>query len=343
MRRLYWGTAITVALVTVAVLGLWWRLSSGPIELDIATPWLKAAIEENFGGTHSVVVGGTQIERDEKGRTSLRLRDIVVRDADGTVVASAPKAEVGLSGMSLLMGHVRAQSLNLVGAEMAVRIESDGRVTVFAGADKRPIATAAPTVPPPPSGKPAEPVAPQESLRTDFGNVAGIMAWLDGVGASGLDGHDLRELGLKNGNLIVDDRRNGKRWTFDQINASLMRPQHGGIIFRLESDNPERPWQLSAAMRPLGDGVRAVGIEARKISTRDILLALRLNEGAFDADLPLSASIRADILRRRHAAGDPGPAGRGSRHHRRSRRPECERWRSTRPTFASIGMRDGAA
>lgn len=296
MRRLYWGTAITVALATVAVLGLWWRLSSGPIELDIATPWLKAAIEENFGGTHSVVVGGTQIERDEKGRTSLRLRDIVVRDNDGTVVASAPKAEVGLSGMSLLMGRVRAQSLNLVGAEMAVRIESDGRVTVFAGADKRPIATAAPAVPAPPSGKPAEPVAPQESLRTDFGNVAGIMAWLDGVGVSGLDGHDLRELGLKNGNLIVDDRRNGKRWTFDKINVSLMRPQLGGIIFRLESDNPERPWQLSAAMRPLGDGVRAVGIEARKISIRDILLALRLNEGAFDADLPLSASIRADVL-----------------------------------------------
>jgi hypothetical protein len=86
-------------------------------------------------------VGGTQIERDEKGRTSLRLRDIVVRDSDGTMVASAPKAEVGLSGMSLLMGRVRAQSLNLVGAEMAVRIESDGRITVFAGADKRPIAT----------------------------------------------------------------------------------------------------------------------------------------------------------------------------------------------------------
>src|SRR5450631_3034794 len=147
-RRLFWTTAITVAVATAAVLGLWWRLSSGPIELDIATPWLKAAIEENFGGQHSVVVGGTQIERDEKGRTSLRLRDIVVRDADGTVVASAPKAEVGLSGMGLLTGHVRAHSLDLVGAEMAVRIEVDGRVTVFAGADKRPITTAVPALAP---------------------------------------------------------------------------------------------------------------------------------------------------------------------------------------------------
>ena len=297
MRRLFWGAAISIALATVAVLGLWWRLSSGPIELAIATPWLKAAIEENFGGAHSVVVGGTQIERDEKGRTSLRLRDIVVRDADGTVVASAPKAEVGLSGMSLLMGHVRAQSLNLVGAEMAVRIETDGRVTVFAGADKRPIATAAPALPPAAlPGQPDDSAAPPGPLRADFENVAGIMSWLDGVGASGLDGHDLRELGLKNGNLTVDDRRNGKRWTFDRINASLMRPELGGIIFRLESDNPERPWVLSAAMRPLADGIRAVGIEARRVSTRDILLALRLNDGAIDADLPLSATIRADIL-----------------------------------------------
>ena len=116
MRRLFWATTVTVAVTTVVVLGLWWRLSSGPIELDIVTPWLKAAIEENFGGKHTVVVGGTQIERDEKGRTSLRLRDIVVRDADGAVVASAPKAEVGISGMGLLTGHLRAQSLNLVGA-----------------------------------------------------------------------------------------------------------------------------------------------------------------------------------------------------------------------------------
>src|SRR5476649_1295636 len=296
MRRLFWVTTATVAVATVVVLGLWWRLSSGPIELDIATPWLKAAIEENFGGKHTVVVGGTQIERDEKGRTSLRLRDIVVRDADGTIVASAPKAEVGISGMGLLTGHLRAKSLNLVGAEMAVRIETDGRVTIFAGADKPPIATAAPALAPALPGQPAGVNTPQAALRSELDDVAGLMAWIDGAGATGFDGHDLRELGLKNGNLVVDDRRNGKQWTFDQINASLTRPASGGAILRLESDNSARPWVLSAAMRPLADGIRAVGIEARNVSTRDILLALRLNEASVEADLPISASIRADIL-----------------------------------------------
>ena len=293
-RRLFFGTVICVMGATLAALALWWRLSSGPIELDVATPWLKAAIEENFGGNHTVVVGGTQLERDERGRTSLRLRDIVVRDTDGTIVASAPKAEVGLSGRSLLLGRLRAQSLNLVGAEMSVRIETDGRLTVFAGADNRPIATAAPTAGPPAVTGPNL-TAPQSILRGQFANLAALMARIDAVGETGLDGHDLRELGLKNGNLVVDDRRNGKQWKFDGINVSLTRPRQGGVVFRLESDNPERPWVLSAAMRPLADGVRALGIEARQVSTRDILLAARLNLGNFDVDLPLSASVRAEI------------------------------------------------
>src|SRR5690349_17677216 len=295
VRRLLVGAAICASLAIIGVLGLWWRLSSGPIELDLATPWLKAAIEDNFGGNHSVAVGGTQLERDEKGRTSLRLRDIVVRDADGTIVASAPKAEVGLSGRSLLVGRLRAQSLNLVGAEMSIRIETDGRLTVFAGADKRPIATAAPGIGPPRASAPDTNATPQAALQAGFQDLAGIMARLDAVGETGLDGHDLREFGLKNGNLVVDDRRNGKRWTFDGINASLTRPRQGGVIFRLESDNTERPWVLSAAVRPLTDGVRAVGIEARKVSMHDILLALRLDTRNVDIDLPLSASIRADV------------------------------------------------
>jgi hypothetical protein len=293
LRRMFWSATITMALAVVAGLGLWWRLASGPIEFDVATPWLKSAIEENFGGTHTVSVGGTQLERDENGRPSLRLRDIVVRAPDGTVVASAPKAEVGISGVGLLHGKVRARSLNLVGAEMAVRIETNGTVTVFAGANKRPIATASPA----PARKNAAPDsnAPQGSLRAGMDDLTGIIAWIDGLGATGLDGHDLRELGLKNGNLTVDDQRSGKHWTFSRINVSLMRPQQGGLTFRLASENPRRPWVLSAAMRPLDGGARAIGLEARDVSVADILLALRLNESKIEANLPLSASVRAEI------------------------------------------------
>src|SRR5271169_5229710 len=143
IRRIGIGSGILASVLIIGLGGLWWRLSSGPIQLDAFTPWLAAAIADNFGSRERIEVGGTQIERTENGGAAVRVRDIVVRDPDGTVVASAPKAEIRVSGLSLLSGHMRAESLNLVGAELAVRIEQDGNVTVFAGADQHPIATAA--------------------------------------------------------------------------------------------------------------------------------------------------------------------------------------------------------
>src|SRR5207245_669057 len=142
MRRIGIGIAAVAAVFVLVAGGLWLMLASGPISLDIATPWLAAAVAENFGSQFRVDIGGTVLERDEHGRTAMRIRSITVRDHDGTVVASAPKAEVGFSGASLLSGRPRAQRLNLVGAELAVRIEADGKVTVSTGADQRPLAIA---------------------------------------------------------------------------------------------------------------------------------------------------------------------------------------------------------
>jgi hypothetical protein len=287
-------------------LGLWWRLSTGPIALDLATPWLTAAIEENLGSGYRINVGGTQLERDEQGRPALRIRDIVVRDAAGALVASAPKAEVGFSGAGLLTGRLRAERLSLVGAEMALRIEADGQLTLFAGADRQPIATApgigdatkTPSVrETPPLAQIPSPQTPLQapSGRTGPEQVAAVLAWLDGLGGLGLDGRDLVELGLKHGSLKIDDRRNGKTWTFEKINLSVTRPKAGGIAVNVGSESAERPWLLSAAITASGYGKRALHIEARKVSCKDLLLALRLDEGQWQADLPVSAVIDAEL------------------------------------------------
>src|ERR1700737_2075873 len=142
-----WLKRLAVVLAALLVIfagcfgGLWWRLGAGPINLEMATPWLAAAIEENIGNGNTVEGGGTQIERAGRIRIAVRIRDITVRDRDHAVVASAPKAEVKLSGTALLMGRLRAESLNLVDAELAVRITPDGYVTVSAGDNAKPLAT----------------------------------------------------------------------------------------------------------------------------------------------------------------------------------------------------------
>src|SRR5579862_2063870 len=313
IRRVGIGSAVLVGLLVLGVGGLWWRLSSGPIQLDIFTPWLVSAIEDNFGSRERIEVGGTQIERTGNGGAAVRVRDIVVRDPDGTVVASAPKAEIHVSGLSLLRGHMRAESLNLVGAEMAVRIEQNGDVTVFAGANKHPLATAVaplgapaatnaalPPSPPPAAASitgfapahtsPALPtaVAPQRPTSDIF---AALLKWIDGIGEAGLDGQELRELGLKDGNLTVDDERTGKRWSFQNITLSLERPHGGGVVVTIGSENPDRPWGLTASIKPTASGAHSIALEARHVNADDLLLAARLGDGSLETNLPLSASL----------------------------------------------------
>jgi len=312
--------AVIVSAIVVIFVGcfgaLWWRLGTGPINLDIATPWLAAAIEDNIGHGNTVEVGGTQIERAGRIRIAVRIRDIVVRDHDHAIVATAPKAEVKLSGAGLLMGHLRAESLNLVDAELAIRIAPDGTVTVSAGDTAKPLATGVaskkeaglpPTfprngVPPPPfatapagqdPSQAASQGAPQAPAQS--GILQGL-DWLDSLSMTGLDGQNLNEIGLKNGNLIVDDQQRGSKWSFENITLSLRRPSRGGVTLSLGEEGAH-PWSLRATIGPTENGVRSVDIRADKVSTANILLALRVKDLTYTADLPLTGELKGELGR----------------------------------------------
>ncbi len=294
VRRVGFGVGAAVAVVLLLVAGVWLRLLAGPIEINFISPWLAAAIEQNIGPAHRVAIGGTQIERDDAGRTAVRIRDMQIRDADGMVVASAPKAEVALSGTSLLQGEVRARRVSLVGAELSVRIEEDGQVTISTGDEKRPLAvTPAIVKAAPSSGRSPAGDAPV-SGSTGIERFVGLIAWLDRVSARGLDGQGLGEIGLKNGILKVDDLRTDKHWVFEHINFSVNRPGHG-ISIRLSSEDQARPWMIAASMRQTGVQRRLVSIDLKQVSTKDLFLATRIGSGELHADVPLSGSIRAEI------------------------------------------------
>ena len=297
------GAASALAVILVFCGALWWRLSSGPISLDLATPWLTAAIEQNFGRGYRIQVGGTQLERDANGRTALRLRDIAVRDSKGALVASAPKAEVGIAGSSLLTGSPRAETFRLVDANLVVHIEQDGRVDVFAGGEV-PLAafsaTDTPSTPAPPAKQSLQALA-QRSMAA---NLAAMLAWIDGLGGlgrdgqtlrvTGFDGKDLTEVGISNGSLTVQDRRDGLEWSFKQLTMSLIRPVAGGVTLNVVSESQDRPWGLNAALTPRPDGNRLFQLQARKVPAGH-LFALHMVESGLRSDMMLSAVLEANI------------------------------------------------
>ena len=306
-----WVKRLAVAVAALAVIfvacfgGLWWRLGAGPINLDIATPWLASAIEENIGHGNTVEVGGTQIERAGRIRIAVRIRDIVVRDRDRAIVATAPKAEVKLSGTALMMGRLRAESLNLVDAELAIRITPDGQVSVSAGETAKPLATGVASkkeaglpatfprqvpVTPPTAGAPAPAT---DSAQT--GILAGL-DWLDSLSLTGLDGQNLNEIGLKNGNLLVDDQQRGNKWSFENISLSLRRPRGGGVALSLGEEGA-KPWSLRVTVGPPSNGVRSVDVKADKVPTANIFLAMRVKDLTYSADLPLSGELKGELGR----------------------------------------------
>src|SRR6202043_4084311 len=200
---------------------------------------------------------------------------------------------------------------------LAVRITPEGYVTVSAGDNAKPLATGvaskkqagiAPTFPrqgpgalPPATAAPASPAAPSAPAAGPAPDSAqsGLLAgldWLDSLSLTGLDGQNLNEIGLNNGNLIVDDQQRGKKWNIENISLSLRRPSGGGVALSVGEEGAHA-WSLQVVVGPQANGVRSVDIRANKVSTTNILLALRLKELTFSADLPLTGELKGELGR----------------------------------------------
>ncbi|MBY0381986.1 MAG: DUF3971 domain-containing protein [Xanthobacteraceae bacterium] len=309
---------IRKTLITIFVVGgvfglgffsLWLRLGAGPISLDMVTPWLVSAIEQNLGEEHTVEIGGTQIERAGRIRVAVRVRDLVVRDRNHAIVASAPKAEVRLSGVALMLGKLRAESLRLVDAELSVRITPDGDVIVTTAGTTQPLATARVPVKPvariatPPAGgatpsaaTPAEQQVAANAAPAASGLLA-VMGWLDAIGSKGLDGQSLNEIGLRNGSLLVDDQQSKTKVSFDNISLSLRRPSSGGVTMTVGEEGT-KPWSLRIGVGAPENGVRPIELALDKVPTKNLLLAARLKDFNYTTEgMALSGRMKGQVGR----------------------------------------------
>ena len=127
------------------------------------------------------------------------------------------------------------------------------------------------------------------------GLLAGL-DWLDSLSLTGLDGQNLNEIGLKNGNLVVDDQQRGNKWTFENISLSMRRPSGGGVAVSLGEEGA-RPWSLKVVIGPPQNGVRSVDLRADKVPAANILLAMRVKDLTYSAELPLSGELKGELGR----------------------------------------------
>ncbi|HLL28691.1 MAG TPA: hypothetical protein VKT73_13705 [Xanthobacteraceae bacterium] len=281
---------------------------TGLLPVDIGGTLVARALQEKLGQGHKVEIGETRLEQDASGRAVLRVHGITIRNAGGEVVATAPRADIGLDS-GVLVGNFRPTRIDLVEAEMTLRIDENGQIDLFAGRNpkkqKQPqpqpqpvdaAAATAPVIPPPPPANavPAvtPPAKPAEAPPVPF-VYPQLAAWLDRLEQTGLDGISLAEVGLKRGTLVVENAKTGRRWTFPNTNLLISRPAEGGITFSLSSGQAEEAWSLNATIGAVQAGARAIDLVAREISPEDVMLAAGITNNDFRVESRISGILRA--------------------------------------------------
>ncbi len=213
-----------IALLLVVCGFLFWRLVEGPLSLDFLTPVLVEAFDAQDQAGASAQITGTRLVWDEKRQSlELQVTGLTVDDAAGERSFALPLANIDFSFGRLLEGKVEVTRIEMIGARLTVRRNTDGRfeVLLFQAKGSSPRPKAAQDQPRTPSL-----TNPGASGQTG-GEVAlsAIDALLKGGGLGPIK--DLRTISLRRARILVDDRVLGINWSLPAETIVLRRDEHG--------------------------------------------------------------------------------------------------------------------
>jgi hypothetical protein len=210
--------AIIAAGVAIVAGLVFWRLSQGPISLDVMRDELQGALADALNGD-VVSIGEAQASwRGSDRSLGIVLTDVSVAEAGGELIARAPRIAVDLSLSALLRGDVAFSRLVAEGGEASVVRNADGALAAGLGGPDRIARRAA---------------AQGPDARRGLG---GLRQALEALDAPGSMARDLRELRLEGATLYVRDALTGVDWRADRAtlrvtrDASGVRAEAGGAI-----------------------------------------------------------------------------------------------------------------
>ncbi|MEI8147026.1 MAG: hypothetical protein WCH83_16355, partial [Alphaproteobacteria bacterium] len=252
-----------------------WRLDRGGVDLDIITPILASQLSDQLGDGRRVAIRTAVLARQPNGLIEVEARDITIRDDQGRLLATLPRVLVGLDAIPM-GGRPSIRRIDLAGASLALRIGLDGRMAVAAGPSNRNEPLAAETTP----------------ELTPFRRLG---QWVDLIESSGLDGHRLAGLGLRDGIVTIDDARIGHRFIFAGVDLDLAAPREGGVTVKVSSSGSGSPWKATATVSGRDAApIRAMDVLVENLAPRDLMLALQYPD-VFYADTPLTGILRSTM------------------------------------------------
>ena len=290
-----------VLLIVGGIVGIAaFRLSRGPISLAAFKSTIEATISAELG-TSRFTVSEAELALGTDG-LEIALLDIRINDAAGAALAQAPRAVVGLSGQAALRGQFGFSRLDLVSPRLQFFYAEDGTLSVtFAQPAEPPSAVIAePSSRAAPSNAASAVVNEQAVLAERAGAIDFIKAMTDISAQARRHEHVtayLREIGLKQATLIVDNGRRKTIWRVPEVRIDLSHKASRSLIEgRAVIDSLTGPWSLDfqtaevTGSQQLIVQAKVAGVNPRGLSRQILSLA------SFEqVDVPLDGEARFQL------------------------------------------------
>ena len=115
-----------VAVMVILGAAFFWRLSQGPVSLDFMTERIERQINKSLSGM-TVNIAGAVFELDSKTNVPhFRLRDMVLLDQSGNLIAKSRRAAISFDGTALFTRSLVPRSLEFIGTRIFVKRQLDG-------------------------------------------------------------------------------------------------------------------------------------------------------------------------------------------------------------------------
>ncbi|MBY0225262.1 MAG: DUF3971 domain-containing protein [Hyphomicrobium sp.] len=246
---LLWISPI-VLLSALAVIVMYVRLLQGPVSLKVMAEPIERGISAGLRGL-SAKVDDALLRRSPTGAIEFQLVNLRLFEEDGSVVASAPVAAVGMDLARLAMLDVQPTRIELIEPRVSVSYTArDGLALTFketplTDGATQPKPEAPSSAPVEPATEPSSPTAVPSVLRQL--DLARVVSKYCARARQQLDASaSLSQIGFRNAIVDVDYEGQRSSWKVNELSVDLDHKRRRSVISVAALIESERgPWSLS--------------------------------------------------------------------------------------------------
>jgi hypothetical protein len=269
-----------------------WMATQGPVSLGFITSRLESSINAGLGGVRLSFEDTILDWSADNGQANLALVGVTVHNAEGVLIARAPKVAMGLSSDALMQGRAVPRWVELISPSAVVLRQSDGRVRLgfTPGKNKSDAPDAA-----------ASPENGQQLQTALFDVVVDAMRHPERT--SDLSRH-LDRFSVRNAQITFKDEMTGTAWSAPAANLEIKRSKSGvtAVLNAAIALDGGQFWKISGNAT-LPRESEAIAVQAK---FGDVLLSKFAKNGLAalkGVDIPVNGSARLLIGK----GGLPGP------------------------------------